>query len=211
MYFSCRFISALYNLLDGSSDHTKFEDDCRSIIGTQSYVLFTLDKLIYKIVKQASCQRPYLFYCSIVTLLIFPTLQLEAVAADEIDNQLLQLYLYEKSRSPGSFFDVVYHENARALLHDDNIYHFECVSSILYLYFLSFIDMSAHFLLGMQCFSEESSYHIEGGKDNISLHIACLYLLATTKSQTLSVVICRILILQGYLFSSWSMGMENMN
>jgi hypothetical protein len=162
-------------------------------------------------VKQASCQRPYLFYCSIVTLLIFPTLQLEAVAADEIDNQLLQLYLYEKSRSPGSFFDVVYHENARALLHDDNIYRFECVSSILYLYFLSFIDMSAHFLLGMQCFSEESSYHIEGGKDNISLHIACLYLLATTKSQTLSVVICRILILQGYLFSSWSMGMENMN
>ncbi|CAD6273401.1 unnamed protein product [Miscanthus lutarioriparius] len=100
-----RFISALYNLLDGSSDHTKFEDDCRSIIGTQSYVLFTLDKLIYKIVKQ-----------------------LQAVASDEIDNQLLQLYLYEKSRSPGSFFDLVYHENARALLHDDHIYRFECHS-----------------------------------------------------------------------------------
>lgn len=50
----CRFISALYDLLDGSSDHTKFEDDCRSIIGTQSYVLFTLDKLIYKIVKRVS-------------------------------------------------------------------------------------------------------------------------------------------------------------
>lgn len=48
-------MSALYNLLDGSSDNTKFEDDCRSIIGTQSYVLFTLDKLIYKVVKQASC------------------------------------------------------------------------------------------------------------------------------------------------------------
>ncbi|AQK79692.1 Paired amphipathic helix protein Sin3-like 3 [Zea mays] len=103
-----RFISALYNLLDGSSDHTKFEDDCRSIIGTQSYVLFTIDKLIYKIVKQASC--------------------LQALASDEMDNQLLQLYLYEKSRSPGSFFDLVYHENARALLHDDNIYRFECHS-----------------------------------------------------------------------------------
>ncbi|AQK79686.1 paired amphipathic helix protein Sin3-like 5 isoform X2 [Zea mays] len=100
-----RFISALYNLLDGSSDHTKFEDDCRSIIGTQSYVLFTIDKLIYKIVKQ-----------------------LQALASDEMDNQLLQLYLYEKSRSPGSFFDLVYHENARALLHDDNIYRFECHS-----------------------------------------------------------------------------------
>ncbi|RRT77601.1 hypothetical protein B296_00012975 [Ensete ventricosum] len=31
----------------------QFEDDCRAIIGTQSYVLFTLDKLIYKVVKQA--------------------------------------------------------------------------------------------------------------------------------------------------------------
>lgn len=50
-----RFMSALYSLLDGSSDNTKFEDDCRAIIGTQSYVLFTLDKLIYKLVKQVSC------------------------------------------------------------------------------------------------------------------------------------------------------------
>ncbi|GAU46092.1 hypothetical protein TSUD_135240 [Trifolium subterraneum] len=40
------------SLLDGSSDNSKFEDDCRAIIGTQSYVLFTLDKLIYKLVKQ---------------------------------------------------------------------------------------------------------------------------------------------------------------
>lgn len=49
-----RFMNALYNLLDGSSDNTKFEDDCRAIIGTQSYLLFTLDKLIYKLVKQVS-------------------------------------------------------------------------------------------------------------------------------------------------------------
>jgi paired amphipathic helix protein Sin3a len=60
--FYCRFISALYNLLDGSSDHTKFEDECRSIIGTQSYVLFTLDKLIYKIVKQASCVKYHICF-----------------------------------------------------------------------------------------------------------------------------------------------------
>ena len=50
----CRFISALYNLLDGSSDNTKFEDECRAIIGNQSYMLFTLDKLIYKLVKHVS-------------------------------------------------------------------------------------------------------------------------------------------------------------
>ncbi|KAL4362985.1 hypothetical protein GQ457_04G006650 [Hibiscus cannabinus] len=99
-----RFMSALYNLLDGSSDNTKFEDDCRAIIGTQSYVLFTLDKLIFKIVKQ-----------------------LQAIASDEMDNKLLQLYAYEKSRKSRRF-DVVYHENARVLLHDENIYRIECSS-----------------------------------------------------------------------------------
>ncbi|GLU03025.1 hypothetical protein SLE2022_202450 [Rubroshorea leprosula] len=101
-----RFMSALYNLLDGSSDNTKFEDDCRAIIGTQSYLLFTLDKLIYKLVKQ-----------------------LQAVASDEMDSKLLQLYAYEKSRKPERFVDVVYHENARVLLHDENIYRIECSST----------------------------------------------------------------------------------
>ncbi|KAK9125519.1 hypothetical protein Scep_014365 [Stephania cephalantha] len=99
-----RFMSALYNLLDGSGDNTKFEDDCRAIIGTQSYVLFTLDKLIFKLVKQ-----------------------LQTVASDEMDNKLLQLHAYEKSRRPGRFIDLVYYENARVLLHDENIYRFECL------------------------------------------------------------------------------------
>ncbi|XP_044493572.1 paired amphipathic helix protein Sin3-like 4 isoform X5 [Mangifera indica] len=101
-----RFMSALYSLLDGSSDNTKFEDDCRAIIGTQSYVLFTLDKLLYRLVKH-----------------------LQAVATDEMDNKLLQLYTYEKSRKPGRFLDMVYHENARVLLHDENIYRIECSST----------------------------------------------------------------------------------
>ncbi|XP_008787938.2 paired amphipathic helix protein Sin3-like 4 isoform X1 [Phoenix dactylifera] len=101
-----KFMSALYNLLDGSADNTKFEDDCRSIIGTQSYVLFTLDKLIYKVVKQ-----------------------LQAIASDEMDKKLLHLYLYEKSRKPGNFSDLVYHENARVLLHDESIYRFERTSN----------------------------------------------------------------------------------
>lgn len=53
--------------------------------------------------------------------------QLQTVATDEMDNKLLQLYAYEKSRKPGRFVDVVYHENARVLLHDENIYRIECV------------------------------------------------------------------------------------
>ncbi|XP_024015380.1 paired amphipathic helix protein Sin3-like 5 isoform X2 [Eutrema salsugineum] len=101
-----RFMDALYNLLDGSSDNTKFEDECRAIIGAQSYVLFTLDKLVQKFVKH-----------------------LHAVAADETDTKLLQLYDYENYRKPGRFFDVVYHENARALLHDQNIYRIEYTSA----------------------------------------------------------------------------------
>ncbi|MQL70783.1 hypothetical protein Taro_003146 [Colocasia esculenta] len=101
-----KFRSALYSLLDGSADNTKFEDDCRAIIGTQSYVLFTLDKLIYKVVKQ-----------------------LQVVASDEMDNKLLQLYTYEKSRSAEQFIDLIYHENARILLHDESIYRIECSSN----------------------------------------------------------------------------------
>jgi paired amphipathic helix protein Sin3a len=59
-------MDALYNLLDGTSDNSKFEDDCRAIIGTQSYVLFTLDKLIYKLIKHVGfllmfCYLLYLF------------------------------------------------------------------------------------------------------------------------------------------------------
>ena len=45
-------MSALFSLLNGSAESSKFEDECRAIIGNQSYVLFTLEKLIYKLVKQ---------------------------------------------------------------------------------------------------------------------------------------------------------------
>ncbi|CAA7014399.1 unnamed protein product [Microthlaspi erraticum] len=98
-----RFMNALYNLLDGTSDNSKFEDDCRAIIGTQSYVLFTLDKLIYKLIKH-----------------------LQGIAADEMDNKLQQLYSYEKSRKPEKFLDAVYYGNARVLLPDEDIYRIEC-------------------------------------------------------------------------------------
>ncbi|XP_038703904.1 paired amphipathic helix protein Sin3-like 2 isoform X2 [Tripterygium wilfordii] len=101
-----RFMSVLYNLLDGSADNAKFEDECRAIIGNQSYVLFTLDKLIYKLVKQ-----------------------LQTVATDEMGYKLLQLCEYEKSRQPGKMIDSVYYENARSLLQEENIFRFECSSA----------------------------------------------------------------------------------
>ncbi|KAF3625274.1 Paired amphipathic helix protein Sin3-like 1 [Capsicum annuum] len=101
-----RFMSALHSLLDGSADNSKFEDDCRSIIGNQSYVLFTLDKLIFKLVKQ-----------------------LQTVSSDELDGKLLQLYEYERLRQPEKFVDSAYYENAHVLLQEDSIYRFECTSS----------------------------------------------------------------------------------
>lgn len=60
-------MNALYSLVDGSSDNTKFEDDCRAIVGTQSYLLFTLDKLIYKLVKQV-IQIPKTCYLVVFSL-----------------------------------------------------------------------------------------------------------------------------------------------
>uniref|UniRef100_A0A7N0V4M3 Histone deacetylase interacting domain-containing protein n=1 Tax=Kalanchoe fedtschenkoi TaxID=63787 RepID=A0A7N0V4M3_KALFE len=101
-----RFLKAFLSLLDGSSDNAKFEDDCRSLIGNHSYVLFTLDKLVYKLVKQ-----------------------LQSVSSDEMDVKLLQLYDYEKSRKCDNHVDSVYYENARVLLQEDNIYRLEFASS----------------------------------------------------------------------------------
>jgi paired amphipathic helix protein Sin3a len=52
------------------------------------------------------------------------------MVSDEMDNKLLQLYLYEKSRGPGKFSDTVYYENERVLMHDESIYRIECVSTL---------------------------------------------------------------------------------
>ncbi|CAI9092801.1 OLC1v1028134C1 [Oldenlandia corymbosa var. corymbosa] len=101
-----RFMNALYSLLDGSSDNAKFEDDCRAIIGTQSYLLFTLDKLIYKLVKQ-----------------------LQTIATDDSNTKLLLLQGYERLRKKGKFIDHYYNENIRVFLPDENIYRIETLSA----------------------------------------------------------------------------------
>lgn len=53
-----------------------------------------------------------------------------------MDNKLLQLYESEKSRKAG-MGDTVYYENARVLLHEENIYRLECVSSLNLFFFSS--------------------------------------------------------------------------
>lgn len=67
-----RFMDALYNLLDGSSDNTKYEDECRSALGAQSYVLFTLDKLVQKLVKQVRTNQLLVSLTLCVVHSLFP-------------------------------------------------------------------------------------------------------------------------------------------
>lgn len=96
-------MQVLYGLLDGSLDNPTFEDECRAIIGTKSFVLFTLDELIFKLVKQ-----------------------LQTAAADETLQKLLILHTYEYEREA---VDSVYYANACVLLRDENIYRFEHTSN----------------------------------------------------------------------------------
>ena len=44
------FMDMARRLLDGKLDSSSFEDQCRALLGTNSYMLFTLDKLVYKLV-----------------------------------------------------------------------------------------------------------------------------------------------------------------
>ncbi|GMF32386.1 unnamed protein product [Phytophthora lilii] len=46
------FLSKLYSLIDGSVDNSKYEDSCRSLMGSTSYFLFTMDKLVSLVLKQ---------------------------------------------------------------------------------------------------------------------------------------------------------------
>ena len=48
------FAQVLFSLLDQEIDNNKFEDELRVLLGTSSYSLFTMDKLVCQLVKQ--CQ-----------------------------------------------------------------------------------------------------------------------------------------------------------
>jgi len=48
------FISDLLSMLRGTLDLNKYEDECRTLLGTSSYKLFTLDKLIPRLIKETN-------------------------------------------------------------------------------------------------------------------------------------------------------------
>jgi hypothetical protein len=47
-----QFMSMLLDLVEGHLDTSKFEDDCRMLLGTNSYELYTLEKLVEKLLAQ---------------------------------------------------------------------------------------------------------------------------------------------------------------
>lgn len=94
------FFELLFKLLNSSTEASKYEDECRTLLGANSYMLFTLDKLIFKVVKQ-----------------------LQSLLSDETATKLMLLHDYERSRTV-PYRDEVYHANGCMLLNDEQAYRF---------------------------------------------------------------------------------------
>ena len=90
------FMQLLYRLIDGTTDISQYEDECRHLLGAKAYILFTVDKLIYKLVKQ-----------------------IQSIVTDDLLLKLQSLYDYEKERKDNLFDNSVYYANSLVLLNDE--------------------------------------------------------------------------------------------
>lgn len=95
------FMTMVQSLIEGRTDPSVYEDDCRALLGTSSYQLFTLDKLVHKLVKHA-----------------------QACLIEESSARLVDLWRYENSRGVPCM-DAVYHSNARVVLGEEAAIRFE--------------------------------------------------------------------------------------
>ena len=98
------FMKMAESLIEGNTDPSTYEDDCRSLLGTNSYRLFTLDKLVQKLVRHA-----------------------HTCLAEDQTHRLVDLWKYENSRSI-PVVDSVYYANARVITGDDPTVRFEYVT-----------------------------------------------------------------------------------
>lgn len=96
-----QFMTMCRSLIEGRTDPSAYEDDCRSLLGTSSYQLFTIDKLVQKVVKHA-----------------------QACLAEDSTARLVELWKYENARGVPAL-DAVYHANARIVLGDEAAIRFE--------------------------------------------------------------------------------------
>lgn len=95
------FMDMVESLIEGRMDPSIYEDDCRALLGTNSYQLFTIDKLVQKLVKHA-----------------------QACLGEEPTARLVDLWKYENSRGL-HVMDGVYYANARVILVDEPAIRFE--------------------------------------------------------------------------------------
>lgn len=108
-----RFKEMLFQLLDNEMESSKFEDECRVLLGASSFALFTINKLIYQVVKQ--CQ---------------------SLLQNANCMNLLSLYQYEYSRASKLAVEDktlersaeavrMYHTNCAAIIGDNECCQFE--------------------------------------------------------------------------------------
>jgi len=96
-----QFLELATDLIEGRSDPGDYEDSTRQCLGTAAYQLFTLDKLVNRIVKQ-----------------------MQAVLTEESSSRLVDLWKYENSRTV-RVNDPVHYANARVVLGDDPCFRIE--------------------------------------------------------------------------------------
>ncbi|PRW32936.1 SIN3 component of histone deacetylase complex isoform C [Chlorella sorokiniana] len=96
-----QFLDLATSLIEGRVDASNYEDETRALLGMSSYVLFTLDKLVQKVVKQV-----------------------QLVLQEEQSHRLVELWRYEAARGV-PVVDAVYHANAHVLLQGDTCFRWE--------------------------------------------------------------------------------------
>ena len=89
------FLGLARRVIEGRLEPGAYEDAVRSLLGTSSYQLFTLDKVVARAVKQ-----------------------LQTASGDELAGRLAELWRYECARGAAND-DGVYFANARLLLHEE--------------------------------------------------------------------------------------------
>ena len=94
------FLSSLRQLVEGKMEASVYEDVLRTLLGTDAYILFTLQKIISQALKQ-----------------------LQMLLVEETSQKLLSLYQYERGRvSMGALSEATYRNNARMLLEGDDCF-----------------------------------------------------------------------------------------
>ena len=96
-------LALIFSLLQGTLDSSKFEDECRNLMGSASYFLYTIERLIQGIVKQ-------------LLLVVSDTKAMETIKA---------LGEYRSSRSAAAMAKVYQCNSAALMEHDGTCYSFQ--------------------------------------------------------------------------------------